>query len=794
MIQKSAEVRKAFLSFFQERGHQVVPSSSLLPLEDPTLLFTSAGMVQFKKFWATEIPLPYSRATSCQKSLRAGGKDSDLEMVGRSGKHHTFFEMLGNFSFGDYFKKEAIGWAYEFVTEHLKIPPEILWVSYYEEDEETRTLWLERLPAKRIIPLGARDNFWGPAGDTGPCGPCTELYYDFGPEKSCGKTECQPGCDCGRFLEFWNLVFPQYDQQPDGSRTPLKRRGVDTGMGLERICRILQKTETNYETDLFLPIITCLEKMSGQSYQEEKKRVAFRIVSDHLRAAVFLLDENLVPGNEGRSYVLRNIIRRACLAGIELNLTEPFLHRLAQTLIEQMSPVYSSLQQHRNLILELLREEEERFYLTSEASARRFREFINREGLQGKTIPGEMAFKLYGTLGIRRDLLMRLAREEGLSVDWAGFEKCLEEEKERSRVSSVFQENREVIFSAPDISSTKFVGYEVLSARARLRAVFKNQRTELLEVVLDATPFYPEKGGQLGDRGTITADGLLFRVEDTQGDEKGVIYHAGRLEKGRLEDLIPGLEVTAVVDRKRRRAIAANHTATHLLHFALRTLIGRGTRQAGSYVGPERLRFDFTCNRDVTREKLTEIETLVQEKIFEDAAVETKEVPLEEAIKDGAVALFIDRYGEKVRMVRTGGFHAEVCGGTHVERTGQIGVFKITASSSIGKNLKRIEAVTGPEAIAYLNRGQEILEKTGELLGVDKEKVLERVARLKEELTEKERRLEQAEAVIVEQLAAKLKEDAEKVKFSGGEVRLVVARVKVWSRESLGRMADRIES
>ncbi|HOJ40502.1 MAG TPA: alanine--tRNA ligase, partial [bacterium] len=527
MIQKSAEARKAFLSFFQERGHQVVPSSSLLPLEDPTLLFTSAGMVQFKKFWATEIPLPYSRATSCQKSLRAGGKDSDLEMVGRSGKHHTFFEMLGNFSFGDYFKKEAIGWAYEFVTEHLKIPPEILWVSYYEEDEETRTLWLERLPAKRIIPLGARDNFWGPAGDTGPCGPCTELYYDFGPEKSCGKTECQPGCDCGRFLEFWNLVFPQYDQQPDGSRTPLKRRGVDTGMGLERICRILQKTETNYETDLFLPIITCLEKMSGQSYQEEKKRVAFRIVSDHLRAAVFLLDENLVPGNEGRSYVLRNIIRRACLAGIELNLTEPFLHRLAQTLIEQMSPVYSSLQQHRNLILELLREEEERFYLTSEASARRFREFINREGLQGKTIPGEMAFKLYGTLGIRRDLLMRLAREEGLSVDWAGFEKCLEEEKERSRVSSVFQENREVIFSAPDISSTKFVGYEVLSARARLRAVFKNQRTELLEVVLDATPFYPEKGGQLGDRGTITADGLLFRVEDTQGDEKGVIYHAG---------------------------------------------------------------------------------------------------------------------------------------------------------------------------------------------------------------------------------------------------------------------------
>jgi len=793
MIQTSTEIRSAYLKFFQERGHQIVPSSSLIPVEDPTLLFTSAGMVQFKKFWATDTPLPYKRATSCQKSLRAGGKDSDLEMVGRSLKHHTFFEMLGNFSFGDYFKKEAITWAYEFVTRVLEIPFARVWVSYYQEDEETRNFWLDYLPEERLVKLGAKDNFWGPAGDTGPCGPCTELYYDFGQEHSCGPG-CQPGCDCGRFLEFWNLVFPQYDQQADGKRIPLKRRGVDTGMGLERICRIRQKTSSNYETDLFRPLISVLEKISGQSYQHPEKTVPFRIISDHIRAAVFLVDEGLVPGNEGREYVLRNLIRRAAVSGMELGLNEPFLSLLVPAIVETMGSVYPSIKQHQELICRVLREEEERFQSTSEFSSRRFREYIKQEVLSDRIIPGWLAFKLYGTLGIRRDLLAKLAQEEGLKVDWEGLEKLLSEEKERSRRTSAFGENLEVIFSPAKVSETVFLGYETLTFKSHLIGLFRKKKDNLLQAVTEATAFYPEKGGQLGDQGFLIGAGFRFRVIDTQIDEKGVIYHLGDLKEGKLEVLSPGVELTGEVDKERRLATSANHTATHLLHFALRHLFGPETRQAGSYVGADRLRFDFICSKDLTKEELKQLEQVIQEKIFADTPVKTKELALEEAISQGAVALFLPRYGEKVRTVYTGDYHIEVCGGTHVERTGQIGIFKIIGYTSIGKNLRRIEALTRLSAVNFLNQWLEVLDKSAALLEVPRERVYERLEKMIEQLKEKERQLRQAEDLVIQHTFLKLVKEAEKVQLPGKEISLVVARVKVWQEESLGFLADRVEA
>ncbi|MCM8830406.1 MAG: alanine--tRNA ligase, partial [Candidatus Omnitrophica bacterium] len=526
---KSSEIRSLYLDFFKGKGHSIVPGIGLIPFDDPTLLFTSAGMVQFKKFWATDVPLPYQRATTCQKCLRAGGKDSDIDKIGITGRHHTFFEMLGNFSFGDYFKKESIEWAWEFVVETLKIPERVIWVSYYEKDNETKEIWKRFLPEERIIPLSEKDNFWGPAGDTGPCGPCTELYIDNGIEKRYGR-DCKPGCECGRFLEFWNLVFPQYDKQKDGSLAPLKRRGVDTGMGLERITRIMQKTPSNYETDLFLPIIKEIEKISGYSYTVEEKKPSFRITADHIRAAVFLIDENVLPSNEARGYVLRRIIRRAEIAGADLDIKEPFLHQLSGVVVDIMGDIYPSLKKNVELIKRVIQEEEEKYYYLINSASKNF--YIAIEKLKGSEIPGDVAFKLYDTYGIPRDLLDDMSSQRGLNIDWDGFNRYLEEQRERARSSSDIGAKKILLKGNTVLRETVFTGYKSTKDTGILSAVYTDERGKMFYLVVDNTPFYPEKGGQIGDRGFIISDGLEFKVVDTQIDEKGIIYHAGEITKG----------------------------------------------------------------------------------------------------------------------------------------------------------------------------------------------------------------------------------------------------------------------
>ncbi len=785
---KSSEIRSLYLDFFREKGHSVVPGIGLIPFDDPTLLFTSAGMVQFKKFWATDTPLPYTRATTCQKCMRAGGKDSDIDKIGITGRHHTFFEMLGNFSFGDYFKKEAIEWAWEFVIERLKIPEELIWVSYYEKDDETKEIWKRFLPEERIIPLSEKDNFWGPAGDTGPCGPCTELYVDFGIEKGCGSN-CKPGCECGRFLEFWNLVFPQYDKQKDGSLAPLKRRGVDTGMGLERITRIMQKTNSNYETDLFLPIVKEIERISGYSYDSEEKKPSFRITSDHIRAAVFLIDENVLPSNEGRGYVLRRIIRRAEITGADLDIKEPFLHHLSGVVINIMGDIYPSLKKNSELIKRVIHEEEEKYYYLINSASKNF--YIITEKVKGKTIPGDIAFKLYDTYGIPKDLLEDMSSQRGLTVDWDGFGRCLEEQREKARSSSEIGAKKILVAGSPALKETIFTGYKKTEDTGILSAVYTDEKRKVFYLVLDRTPFYPEKGGQVGDSGVITGDGLEFQVGDTQIDEKGIIYHAGKIIKGSPDDFI-GRKVDAIVSKEFRKRVSINHTSTHLLHYALRSAIGKDVRQAGSFVGDKRLRFDFVCFKQLSDGDIEEVEKIVQDRIFEDSPVNVEEMTLDEAMERGAIALFQEKYGERVRVISTGDYHREVCGGTHIERTGQIVLFKITGFSSIGQNLKRIEAVTYGEAVQHLNFYKKIVDDVSRKFNTEAGKVYSVIEKLIEDRAEKERTIKRYEEKLAAEFSSKLTGKKERFIIDNKQAYFVSGLIDIGNSDFISSVADRI--
>ncbi|MCM8764048.1 MAG: alanine--tRNA ligase, partial [Candidatus Omnitrophica bacterium] len=672
----SNEIRKRYLEFFEKKNHAVVPGSALIPLEDPSLLFTSAGMVQFKKFWATEIPLPFTRATSCQKCLRAGGKDSDLEKIGLSGRHHTFFEMLGNFSFGDYFKEEAIQWAWEFVTENLKISKEKLWVSYYSEDAETLRIWKQLIPETRIVPLGKKDNFWGPAGDTGPCGPCTEIYIDFGTDPTCKNGNCKPGCDCNRFLEFWNLVFPQYNQQADGSLQPLKRRGVDTGMGLERIARIMQDKNSNYETDLFIPLITELEKISGLKYDNETIK-EFRIIVDHIRAMAFLISDGIYPENEGRGYVLKRIIRRAYFQGTRIGLKEPFLTYLITPLTSIFESVYQEIGKNMEEIKNVIYEEEKKFSELLYSARNIFKSEISK--LSGDTIPGEILFRWYDTYGIPKDLISDLAEDSNLKPDWHIFEQYLKKQQEQSRQNSIFEQKRQVVFDCEQINETTFTGYQTTEDRCRVIAFYHLPDKNLWELVLESTPFYPEKGGQIGDKGVIKGEKWQFEVLDSQTDERGIIFHIGKFVSGGQEDVKKMEQVVATVSGRHRMDVSANHTATHLLHFCLRRISNNYAKQAGSYVGADKLRFDFIYSEPFNQEIVDKLEADVNKIIFENHPVKIEEMDYNQAIKNGAIALFTEKYGKKVRVVRTGNFHAELCGGIHVSSTSEIGLMKITS-------------------------------------------------------------------------------------------------------------------
>ena len=749
---KTADIRRTFLDFFEQKGHAIVPSSSLVPANDPTLLFTNAGMVQFKDVFLGRETRPYTRAASAQRCVRAGGKHNDLENVGYTARHHTFFEMLGNFSFGDYFKREAIAYAWELLTEVFRLPPERLWVTVYAEDDEAADIWLEEIgidPARftRIgdKPDGARyesDNFWA-MGDTGPCGPCSEIFYDHGPEVP-GGPPGSPDEDGDRYVEIWNLVFMQYNRDAEGNLHPLPRPSVDTGMGLERLAAVLQGVHSNYEIDLFRHLIAAAAEVLGT---RETDDVSLRVIADHIRSCAFLITDGVLPSNEGRGYVLRRIIRRAIRHGYLLGAKEPFFYRLVAPLAEEMGDAYPELVAARPQVERVLRQEEERFAETLEKGMALLEEAI--AGLEGKVIPGELVFRLYDTYGFPVDLTADIARERNLTLDMAGFEREMAAQRERARTASRF----EVDYNAGlkvDVC-TEFTGYEHLVERARIEALYRNEdAVERLRagekgvVVLDHSPFYAESGGQVGDTGMIETATARFRVTDTQKSGHAIL-HIGEVEEG---ELVVGEEVEARVDEARRRAIMLNHSATHLLHAALRRVLGEHVQQKGSLVGPDRLRFDFSHFEPLTEAQLREVEHLVNEQIRRDLEVEARIMPLEEARRTGAMALFGEKYGDEVRVLQMGDFSIELCGGTHVRRVGEIGLFKIVSESGIAAGVRRIEAVTGEKALEYAEDIESRLHHIAALLKAPPEQADEKVAQLLERQRTLEKELERLRAKL----------------------------------------------
>jgi alanyl-tRNA synthetase len=751
----SAQVREAFLKYFERQGHTIVPSSSLVP-DDPTLLFTNAGMVQFKDAFLGLEKRAYTRATTAQKCMRVSGKHNDLENVGPSPRHHTFFEMLGNFSFGgDYFKAEAIRFAHEFVTEELGIPPERLRYTVHVDDDEAYGYWLEMsgVRPEQVYRMGDVTNFWM-MGDTGPCGPTSELHYDWGTEAcTCGDPECSVLLDngCDRWLEIWNLVFMQFDQTADGTRTPLPKPGVDTGMGLERIVSVMQGVRTNYETDLFAPILDRVQQLLGHTdAQREEGLVAYRVIADHSRAMTFLIADGVLPGNEGRRYVLRMIMRRAMRFGKKLGFDGPFLGQVAETVIHLMGGHYTELVERRDFILEAIAQEEERFQRTLETGLTILDRVIAEVEAAGQvTIPGREAFRLYDTYGFPFDLTRDIAEEHGLTVDRAGFDQAMAEQKARARAAQKFGvADIEAFYRQLELPKTAFLGYDYdrLTSEARVLALVRDgelvevaEEGQMVEIVLDQSPFYAEAGGQVGDTGGIRAGSGQVTVTATEAPIPGLIVHRGRVEEGVIQ---VGQTVEAAVDQARRWDIMRNHTATHLLHRALHVVLGEHALQQGSLVAPDRLRFDFTHLSAVTREELTRIEEFVNEAIRADYTVTWRHLPFDEARRAGAVALFGEKYGDVVRMVTVGEgevpergyFSRELCGGTHVLRTGQIGFLAIVSESSIAAGVRRVEAVTGRGAEEWARGLAAQLEQAARVIGAPPAEVAERAEKLVEQL------------------------------------------------------------
>ncbi|MEO0226971.1 MAG: alanine--tRNA ligase [candidate division WOR-3 bacterium] len=719
----SQEVRKSFLDFFRNRGHTIVPSMSLIPKDDPTLLFTSAGMVQFKPLWTGSVPLPYKRAASIQKCLRL----SDLDNVGRTRRHHTFFEMLGNFSFGDYFKEEAITWAWEYLVEILKIDKERLYVSVHKDDREAYEIWHKKigLDEKRIFKLGDETNFWGPAGNSGPCGPCSEIYYDLGEKFSCGKETCAPGCDCDRYPEIWNLVFPQFDQKVTGERLPLKNRGVDTGMGFERLIAILQNKESNFLTDLFYPIIQEIAGMSNVWYgREYQTDVSINVIADHIRALTFAIGDGIIPSNEERGYVLRRLLRRAVRLGRKLGISGAGLYKLVPRVVDLYKLAYPELVERREEVCLIVKSEEERFLNTLEKGLALFEELCSKK----KQISGEDAFKLYDTYGFPLELTVEMAKERNIPIDEAGFQQYLQKAREVSRTRTKFIPRGE--WKILKAGNGEFVGYERDEIETEILRY--NEYDKGIEVVLEKSPFYPEGGGQIGEQGEIVGKDFLLSVLDTYWSGGMITCHC-KIKKGRFKPE----RVIARVDIQRRRESARAHTATHLLHASLRRILGEHARQEGSFVEPGRFRFDFMHFKPLTDDQLIAIEDLVNAKILEAIKVEKFWTSLEEAKRLGATALFGEKYGEKVRVVRIGDFSIELCGGIHLDNTSEVGLFKITGEESVAAGIRRIEAVVGMKLLEEMRNQKRIIKGLSELLGVDKN-LINRV----EELQKQVKRLE----------------------------------------------------
>ena len=702
----AADVRRAFLEFFRERGHTVVPSSSLVPGNDPTLLFTNAGMVQFKDVFLGKDRRDYVRAASSQRCVRAGGKHNDLENVGYTARHHTFFEMLGNFSFGDYFKRDAIRFAWDFLTGTLQLDPARLWFTVYRDDDEAAQIWLNDIgvPAERLTRMGEKSNFWQ-MGDTGPCGPCSEIFYDHGPGIP-GGPPGSPDEDGDRFVEVWNLVFMQFDRSADGKLTPLPKPSVDTGMGLERIAAVMQGAHSNYDIDLFKSLISAAAALAGT---EDLASSSLRVIADHIRACTFLIVDGVLPSNEGRGYVLRRIIRRAVRHGYKLGIQDPFFYKLVGVLEKEMGSAFPELTRGRVHAERVLKQEEERFAETLANGMTLLDSAIQR--LTGNVIDGETVFKLYDTYGFPADLTADIARERGLSIDQAGFTSAMEEQRRRSQDASKF--GVDLRGGTTVDSRTLFQGYEGLDAEGRVVALLKDgSAVEVLgpgeqgEVVLDRTPFYAESGGQVGDAGDLSGPGVRFVVDDTQ--KRGAAHsHIGRVAEGTIK---VGDTLRAHVNGERRNSTALNHTATHLLHAALRTVLGTHVQQKGSLVAPDRLRFDFSHFQAIAPGELREIERLVNREIRNNTVAETRLMDYDGAVAAGAMALFGEKYDKEVRVLRIGDFSMELCGGTHVQRAGDIGLFKIVSEGGVAAGVRRIEAITGEAALDYVEQSEALVK------------------------------------------------------------------------------------
>jgi alanyl-tRNA synthetase len=744
-MKTSNDIRKLFLDYFKSRGHEIVPSSSLVPANDPTLLFTNAGMVQFKDVFLGIDQRPYKRAVTSQRCVRAGGKHNDLENVGYTARHHTFFEMLGNFSFGDYFKREAITYAWELLTKELKIPESKLWVTVFENDDEAADIWLKNIGVSkdRFCRCGEKDNFWS-MGDSGPCGPSSEIFYDHG-ESIPGGPPGSKDAEGDRYIEIWNLVFTQYNRDVKGNLTPIPHPSVDTGMGLERIAAVMQGVHNNYEIDLFQHLIISIQQLAKK---KDAEITSMRVIADHIRSCAFLITDGVMPSNEGRGYVLRRIIRRAIRHGNKLGIHEPFFHKLVKSLDEVMGDAYPELHKANQHVTKILKQEEERFAETLEQGLKHLEAAVTK--MSGKQIPGVDVFKLYDTYGFPVDLTADIARERGLTLDTEGFNQCMAEQRERARAASKFDID---LSNVPDADHfTEFSGYECLEQECTISALYQDGRTvteinagESGGVILDTTPFYAESGGQVGDKGHLMADGIIFDVRDTQKQGKAHI-HIGDVIQGKLQ---LGQKITARVDQLTRINTVRNHSATHLLHAALRYVLGEHVVQKGSLVAPDRLRFDFAHTQPLTEDEIKKIEWLVNHKILENVKTDINVMPLEDALKSGAMSLFGEKYQDTVRVLKIGGsFSSELCGGTHVHRTGDIGLMKIISESGIASGVRRIEAVTGEGALNWIEQNEHKLASISDLLKTDTDNVENKLGALLDRTKKLEKELEQIKSKL----------------------------------------------
>ena len=740
----SAEIRSAFLTYFEKQGHQIVPSSSLVPGNDPTLLFTNAGMVQFKDVFLGNEKRAYTKATSSQRCVRAGGKHNDLENVGYTARHHTFFEMLGNFSFGEYFKQDAIKYAWEFLVDVLGIPPEKLWVTVFDEDPEAADIWLNEIGISpdRLSRIGAKDNFWS-MGDTGPCGPCSEIFYDHG-EDVAGGPPGTPEEDGDRYVEIWNLVFMQYNRDDKGELTPLPKPSVDTGMGLERVAAVLQGVHNNYDIELFQSLIKSASELTGE---KDLAHTSLRVLVDHIRSCAFLIVDGVLPSNEGRGYVLRRIIRRAIRHGYKLATKDVFFHKLVQALATQMGEAYPELLEKADTISNILLKEEQRFAETLEQGMKLLQD--GTQSLDNNIITGETAFKLYDTYGFPVDLTADYARENNLTVDMVGFENAMEAQRERARSSSSFAGG---VSSLPNTGhKTEFKGYENLQLEATVLELYQGEDkvTSINEgdsafLILNQTPFYAESGGQAGDHGKISTDTAVFQVADVQ--KQGEAYfHIGQLIKGTLAE---NNQVNAKVDYATRESTALNHSATHLLHAALRKILGDHVTQKGSLVDAKRLRFDFSHFEPITAKQLQEIERLVNKQIRSNASVDTQIMDQEAAVASGAMALFGEKYGDKVRVLKMGEFSTELCGGTHATRVGDIGFMKIVSETGIASGVRRIEAIAGEGALSWVEESEGLLHKIGQAVKGNRDSSIDKINQIKDKNKSLEKELEQLKSQL----------------------------------------------